>query len=199
MSSQLPSGVVTFLLTDVESSTALWRDVPGAAALMARQDELIGQAVAAHGGVRPKDQGEGDSVLAAFTAPAQALAAALDSQRALAREPWPEGRGLRVRMAVTTGEAELRDPHNYGGLALIRGARLRSLAHGGQVLVSDATAALVGERLPNGASLLELEAIALAGFERPERLHLLCHAELPRPQRVCAARSRWRYRLGRPR
>ena len=179
MTSELPTGVVTFLMTDVESSTALWRDAPGAAALMARQAELIDEAIAKHGGVRPADQGEGDSALAAFARPAAALAAALDAQRALAAEPWPEGRAVRVRMALHSGEAELRDARNYGGLALIRCARLRALAHGGQVLVSEAMAALAGERLPPGASLLELETVTLAGFERPERAHQLLHPDLP--------------------
>jgi predicted ATPase/class 3 adenylate cyclase/DNA-binding CsgD family transcriptional regulator len=175
----LPTGVVTFLMTDVESSTALWRDSPHAAAAMARQAELIGDAIAKHGGARPVDQGEGDSALAAFARPGDALAAACDAQRGLAAESWPEGAAIRVRMAVHTGEAELRDERNYGGLALIRCARLRGLANGGQVLVSDATAALAGERLPEGAALLELETVTLAGFERPQRVHQLCHPELP--------------------
>src|SRR5262249_36440244 len=162
---------VTFLMTDVEASTSLWRAAQGAAALMARQAELIGEAVAKHGGVRPADQGEGDSPLAAFARPPAALAAALGAQRGRPARPCAEGQAVRVRMAVHTGEAELRDALNYGGLALIRCARLRSLAHGGQVLVSDATAALTGERLPEGASLLELETVKLAGFELPELVH----------------------------
>ncbi len=188
MDPELPTGVVTFLMTDVEASTAIWRDSPHAAAAMARQAELIGGAVAKHGGVRPADQGEGDSALAAFARPGDALAAACDAQRALAAERWPEGAAIRVRMAVHTGEAELRDARNYGGLALIRCARLRSLANGGQVLVSDATAALAGERLPEGAALLELETVTLAGFERPQRVHQLCHPELP-PAPVSLRRS----------
>ena len=132
MESGLPLGVVTFLLTDVEASTRIWRESSRAAELMARQSELIAAAIARHGGMRPADQGEGDSLLAVFARPAAAVAAAL------AAEPWPEGESVRVRMAVHTGEAELRDERNYGGLALIRAARLRALARGGQVLVSNA-------------------------------------------------------------
>ncbi|MGH7286558.1 MAG: hypothetical protein ACREI8_00880, partial [Myxococcota bacterium] len=77
MDSGLPLGVVTFLLTDVEASTRIWRDSPRAAALMARQAELIAAAIAEHGGVKPADQGEGDSLLAVFVRPGAALAAAL--------------------------------------------------------------------------------------------------------------------------
>src|SRR5439155_140087 len=104
----LPLGVVTFLMTDVESSTRLWRESAEAAALIARQTELIAAAVARHGGVRPLEQGEGDSTVAAFARASDALAAALEAQRALAGEPWPESARVRVRMAVHTGEAELR-------------------------------------------------------------------------------------------
>ena len=180
MDRTFPTGVVTFLMSDVESSTRLWRDAPDeAAAVMARQAALLIHAIDAAGGVRPADQGEGDSVLAAFARPGDALTAALDAQRALAAEAWPEGAALRVRIAIHSGEAELRDERNYGGLALIRCARLRSLAHGGQVLVSSATANLATDRVPGGAALVELETVALAGFERPERVHQLCHPELP--------------------
>jgi predicted ATPase/class 3 adenylate cyclase/DNA-binding CsgD family transcriptional regulator len=171
--------VVTFLMTDVESSTQLWRDRPEAVQLLERQRDLVAGAIAGHGGALPADQGEGDSALAAFARPGDALAAALDAQRALAAEPWPEGARVRVRMAVHTGVAELRGEHNYGGLALIRCARLRALARGGQVLVSSATVALVGDPLPGGASLVDLETVSLADFERPERVHQLCHSALP--------------------
>ncbi len=175
----LPLGVVTFLLTDVESSTRIWRESPRAAALMARQSELIAAAIARHEGVRPADQGEGDSLFAVFVRPSAALAAALDAQRALTAEPWPEGESLRVRMAVHTGEAELRDERNYGGLALIRAARLRALARGGQVLVSNATVALAGERLLDGISFADLGSVLLPGLAQPERVSQLCHPELP--------------------
>jgi hypothetical protein len=82
-------------------------------------------------------------------------------------------------MAVHTGEAELRDERNYGGLALIRCARLRALAGGGQVLVSSTAVALAHERLPDGLRLVELDAIPIADFAGPERVHQLCHPELP--------------------
>jgi len=174
-----PIGVVTFLVTDVVASTRLWRESPLAGAALARQAELIAAAVGRHGGVRPPDQGEGDSSLAAFARPADALAAALDAQRSLAAEPWPDAAEVSVRMAVHTGDAQLRDGGNYGGLAIIRAARIRALAHGGQILVSSATAALAEDALPEGASLVEVGSAALPGFARPERLHELSHGDLP--------------------
>ena len=106
----LPSGTVTFLLTDVEGSTRLWEREPVvAAAVIARHRELIGIAVDAHGGGRPLEQGEGDNVVAVFARATDAVRAAAASQRALGAEPWPEGGEVRVRMAVHTGEAEVRE------------------------------------------------------------------------------------------
>src|SRR5437867_8623221 len=175
----LPLGVVTFLMTDVESSTRLWRESAEAAALIARQTELIAAAVARHGGVRPLEQGEGDSTVAAFARASDALAAALEAQRAPAGEPWPESARVRVRMAVYTGEAELRGAGTYGGSAIIRCARLRSLAHGGQVLVSTATREVVGDGLPSDAMLVALGTVQLKGFDRSEHVHQLCHPDLP--------------------
>jgi len=179
--SSLPTGVVTFLFTDVESSTRLWRHVAEAGTLMSRQAEIIAAAIARHGGVRPLEQGEGDSLVAAFDRASNALAAALDAQRALAAEPWPDGAAVRVRMALHTGEAELRDAHNYGGTAIIRGARLRSLARGGQVVVSSTTVELVRDSLPAGATVVDLGSFALKGFDRPEHVHQLCHPDLDAP------------------
>jgi predicted ATPase/class 3 adenylate cyclase/DNA-binding CsgD family transcriptional regulator len=172
-------GVVTFLLTDVVASTRLWRESPLAGRTVARQAELIAAAIAQHRGVRPPDQGEGDSTLAVFSRPGDALSAALDAQREIARERWPDGAQVSVRMAVHSGEAEVRDGGNYGGLAIIRAARIRALAHGGQILVSSATVALAQDTLPEGASLAELGSVSLRGFERPERVHQLSHADLP--------------------
>ena len=106
-----------------------------------RHYALLDEAIAAHAGVRPVEQGEGDSVVGAFSRASDAVAAAVDAQRALAEEPWPDGVRLRVRMAIHTGEAQLRDEGNYFGQAVIRCARLRAIGHGGQVLVSEATAA----------------------------------------------------------
>ncbi|MGH3836607.1 MAG: adenylate/guanylate cyclase domain-containing protein, partial [Pseudonocardiaceae bacterium] len=134
---RLPVGTVTFMLTDVEGSTRLWEsvaEVMGAA--VARHYELLDEAIARHGGVRPLEQGEGDSVVAAFTRASDALAAALDVQRVFHSEGWPEGASLRLRIALHTAEAQLRDEGNYFGRAVNRCARLRAIAHGGQVVLS---------------------------------------------------------------
>jgi predicted ATPase len=149
------------------------------AVAVARHYELLDAAVAAHRGVRPVEQGEGDSVVAAFSLASDAIAAALDAQRALTSEAWPMATPVRVRMAVHTGEAELRDRGNYFGTAVIRCARLRALAHGGQVLVSAATADLVADRLPTGAWLVDRGAQRLKDLSRPERVWELCHPDLP--------------------
>jgi len=119
----VPTGTATFLLTDVEGSTRLWeaRHAEMGRAV-ARHDEILDDAVAATGGVRPVEQGEGDSALAALSTAADAVRAALDAQRQLRAElEW-----LPVRMAVHTGDAELRGEGNHVGQAIIRGARLRS-------------------------------------------------------------------------
>ena len=112
---------------------------------MPRHYEILDEAIALHGGVRPVEQGEGDSIVAAFSRASDAVAAAVTAQRMLQAEPWPGGVELAVRMAVHTGEAQLRDEGNYFGLSVIRCARLRSCGHGGQVLVSNVTAGLVAD------------------------------------------------------
>src|SRR4029077_1613841 len=102
----LPTGTVAFLLTDVEGSTQRWEAEPDAmAAAMERHDAVLDAAVSAHGGVRPLAQGEGDSVVAAFSRASDAVLAAAEAQRGLAAELWPTSTPLLVRMAVHAGEA----------------------------------------------------------------------------------------------
>jgi predicted ATPase/class 3 adenylate cyclase/DNA-binding CsgD family transcriptional regulator len=176
----VPAGTVTFLLTDVEGSTRLWEHAPSAMPqAIARHYEILDEAIARHGGVRPVEQGEGDSVVAAFTRARDAVAAALDVQRALVAEDWPAGAELRVRMALHTGDAQLRDEGNYFGGAVNRCARLRAVAHGGQVLLSGATAELVADHLPAGAELVNLGVHRLRDLGRAERVFALGHPDLP--------------------
>jgi class 3 adenylate cyclase len=147
----LPEGVVTFLLTDVEGSSRLWEQDPEAMrAALAVHDGLVERAVAATGGVRPVEQGEGDSVVVAFGQASWALACALELQRGLHAAKWPTGCELRARVALHSGEALLRDPRNYVGPTLNRCARLRAVAHGGQTLVSRATYELAADSLSDG-------------------------------------------------
>lgn len=155
----VPAGTVTCLLTDIEGSARLWANAQTAMPeAIARHYEILDEAIARHGGVRPVEQGEGDSVVGVFTRARDAVAAALDAQRGVLAEEWPIGAELRVRMALHTGEAQLGDEGNYFGAAVIRCARLRAVAHGGQVLLSSATAELVADHLPDDAEIVNLGA-----------------------------------------
>lgn len=175
----VPDGTVTFLLTDVEGSTRRWDAEPEAmAAAVDRHYQLLGEVVAAHGGIRPEEQGEGDSIVAVFTRPSAAVAAALDAQRRLGAEPWATASPLEVRMALHTGEATRRGAGNYVGAAIIRTARLRAIAHGGQVLVSSATRDLVVDELSADTELLDLGSHRLKDLARPEHVWQLSHPEL---------------------
>ncbi len=179
MTSALPTGTVTFLLTDIEGSTRLWEaGAEEMASSVARHYELLGAAIVLHGGVRPVEQGEGDSVVGAFSKASDALAAALDAQLAFAEEPWPAGGEVRVRMALHTGEVRLRDAGNYFGPTIIRCARMRAIGHGGQTLVSDATRDLVVDVLSDGAELRDLGLHRLKDLGRAERIWQLVHPEL---------------------
>jgi predicted ATPase/class 3 adenylate cyclase/DNA-binding CsgD family transcriptional regulator len=174
----LPVGTVTFLLTDIEASTRQWEDRADAmGAAVARHYEILSEAIAGNGGVRPVEQGEGDSVVGAFARPSDAVAAALEAQRALLAEDFVVP--MRVRIAVHTGQAQLRDEGNYFGQAVNRCARLRSIAHGGQVLLSRATRDLVVDFLPEDITLEDLGAHRLRDLARPEHVYQLCHPDLP--------------------
>ncbi|MGH3990667.1 MAG: hypothetical protein ACRDTZ_25620, partial [Pseudonocardiaceae bacterium] len=101
--SNLPVGTVTFMLTDVEGSAGRWEAAPEAmSAAVGRRYELLDAAIALHGGARPLKQGEGDTVVVAFTRASDALGAALDIQRAFYSERWPAGTSLKLRIALHT-------------------------------------------------------------------------------------------------
>jgi class 3 adenylate cyclase len=126
----LPSGTVTFLLTDVEGSTALWEDAPEAMRIaLAAHDALFERAVHQQRGIHIRPRGEGDSRFAVFASAPDAVAAALAIQRAFQAENWQTSRPLSVRIGLHSGEAELRDGDYYGS-AVNRCARLRNLGHG---------------------------------------------------------------------
>jgi predicted ATPase/class 3 adenylate cyclase len=176
---ELPSGTPTFLLTDVEGSTTLWeRDPEAMRASLARHDALVTAGVERHDGAVVKSRGEGDSFFAVFGRATDAVMAACALQRALLAEPWPTTEPLRVRMALHTGEAELR-AGDYYGAAVNRCARLRASGHGGQVLLSGVTAELVREALPPGVSLQGLGEHRLPDLVRPERIFQVVSRDLP--------------------
>ena len=172
VSGLLPTGTVTLLLADVEGSTRLWETQPDQmTAAMARMNGTVSETIATHGGVRPVEQGEGDSFVAAFARASDAVACALDLQRA----PLAP---IRLRIGVHTGEIQLRDEGNYAGPTINRTARLRDLGHGGQTLLSGVTEALVLDRLPADAWLTDLGSHPLRDLPRPERVTQLCHPDL---------------------
>src|SRR3954447_3748299 len=176
---ELPTGTLTFLLTDVEGSTALWEVAPNAMHVaLARHDSVFDDAVRRRGGVHVRPRGEGDSRFAVFSSASDAVAAAIAVQRAFAAEPWPTPRPIAVRMGVHTGEAELRDGDYYGP-AVNRCARLRGIGHGGQILVSEATAELARGALPAATDFRDLGEHRLKGLRRPERVFQILHSELP--------------------
>ncbi len=180
LTAYLPVGTVTFLLTDVEGSTFLWESASEAmGAAIRRHYQLLDASITVHGGVRPQEQGEGDSVVAAFARASDALAAALDIQCAFYAERWPEGASLKLRIALHTAEAQLRDQVNYFGPAVNRCARLRAAAHGGQVVLSETTRDLAADRLPDGAELADLGVHRLRDLGRPEHVFGLVHPDLP--------------------
>jgi predicted ATPase/class 3 adenylate cyclase/DNA-binding CsgD family transcriptional regulator len=172
VSGLVPTGTVTLLLADVEGSTRLWETQPDEmTAAIVRLNQAVSDIIAAHDGVRPVEQGEGDSFVAAFSRASDAVAAALALQRA----PLAP---IRLRIGVHSGEVQLRDEGNYAGPTINRTARLRDLGHGGQTLLSGATEALVLDGLPSGAWLTELGTHALRDLPRPERVTQLCHPDL---------------------
>jgi predicted ATPase/class 3 adenylate cyclase/DNA-binding CsgD family transcriptional regulator len=172
VSGLLPTGTVTLLLADVEGSTRLWETQPAAmTAAIVRFNQVVCDVVAAHDGMRPVEQGEGDSFVAAFARASDAVAAAVELQRA----PLAP---IRLRIGVHTGEVQLRDEGNYAGPTINRTARLRDLGHGGQTVLSGATEPLVVDRLPEGAWLTDLGTHPLRDLPRPERVVQLCHPDL---------------------
>jgi predicted ATPase/class 3 adenylate cyclase len=175
--SPLPGGTVTFLFTDIEGSTRLLRRIGDRyAVVLERHRELLRGAVASHGGAEVDC--EGDGLFFAFGGAKSAVAACIAGQRALLTEPWPSDVAVRVRMGLHTGEAT---PLNgrYVALAVHQAARVASAAHGGQVLVSDATAAAVTEALP-ASSMQQVGAYRLKDFDTPVMLFQVCHPDLPR-------------------
>ena len=160
------------LLADVEGSTRLWQTQPEEMTnAVARLDVTLADLLAAHGGVRPVEQGEGDSFVVAFARASDAVSCALALQRA-ALAP------IRLRIGVHTGQVQLRDEGNYIGPTINRTARLRDLAHGGQTVLSGATEQLVADWLPADAWLTDLGTHELRDLPRPERVTQLCHADL---------------------
>jgi predicted ATPase/class 3 adenylate cyclase len=174
---RLPTGTVTFLFTDIEGSTRLLQELGDRyAAVRDEHAAIVRRAIGEGGGVEVST--EGDSFFAAFPGAAGAVRAAVAAQRGLAGHDWPAGFPVRVRMGMHTGEGVLGGD-NYVGIDVNRAARIAAAGHGGQVIVSDATRALVAGALPAGVSLRDLGEHRLKDIALPVRLHDLVIEGLP--------------------
>src|SRR5438105_2696417 len=171
---ELPSGTVTFVFTDIEGSTALLKRLGDRyAGVLDEHRRLLRAAFEAAGG-REVDT-EGDAFFVAFPRAADAVTAAAAAQRSLAEQPWPDGTALRVRMGIHTGEPTLAGDR-YVGLDVHRGARICAAGHGGQVVVSQTTRDLVAEDV----RLEDLGEHRLKDLTEPQHLYQLVVDGLPR-------------------
>ncbi len=168
-----PSGLVTFLFTDIEGSTRLWEADPDAMSeAVPIHDGLIRQAVAAHGGYVFATGG--DSFCAAFAHPDEGLAAAIEAQLALVHHPWPAQAVIRVRMAIHAGTASEREGDYFGSVPN-RCARLLGVGNGGQILMSEAVHMLLREKPGDQVSFRDLGEHRLRDLAAPERVYAVVH------------------------
>jgi len=176
MSASLPSGTVTFVFTDIEGSTRLFQRFGDAyRGLLADHNRILRAAFTASGGVEVKT--EGDAFFVAFGSATDAVTACLEAQRGLAAHAWPKDGVVRVRIGIHTGEATPIG-HDYVALVVHEAARVASAGHGGQTVVSEATAAVTAT-LPKGSRLSDLGEHRLKDLHRPLRLYQLDHDDLP--------------------
>jgi class 3 adenylate cyclase len=175
--SNLPTGTLTVLHSDIENSTALTlylrEQYPG---VLATHRTLLRSAFMAYDGWEVDAQG--DAFFAVFPRATQAVAAAVQIQHVLVAAPWPPGGVVRVRIGMHTGEP-IRTMEGYTGLDVIRAARIKEAGHGGQVLLSASTAAIVQDALLDDLSLQDLGTHRLKGLPRPERIFQLIIPGLP--------------------
>lgn len=175
----LPKGTLTFMLTDLVGSTRAWESAPAAMReAMAGHDRIVEQCLRQHHGTEVPSGRAGDSILAVFPRAVDAAECAIAMQRDFAAERWPPGVDLEIRVALHSGEAELREGQ-YHGQVLNRCARLLATCHGGQVLLTRATEQLLVDELPPSAELRDLGHHRLKDLARPEHVFELADAERP--------------------
>jgi class 3 adenylate cyclase len=173
---RIPTGTVTFLFTDVEASTRRWEDHPSEMkGAMASHDDIVRSSIEDNAGHIFTTAG--DAFCAAFSSPHDAVDAAVDAQVKLESEAWGAVAPFRVRMALHTGNADERDG-DYFGPPLNRCARLLATGHGGQIIVSSATAQLLRGEAPDGVVLEDLGAHELKDLDIPEHVFQVCHTDL---------------------
>ena len=164
----LPSGTVTFVFSDIEGSTALLKRLGERYdGVLSDHRRLMRESFAERGGVEIDTQG--DAFFFAFSRARDAVAAAVETQRAHAAHDWPDDGAVRVRMGLHTGEPAVGS-EGYLGLDVVRAARLCTAGKGGHVLLSDTTRALVGASLPDGVSIFPLGERRLKDIDEPERV-----------------------------
>ncbi|MFI5261075.1 MAG: adenylate/guanylate cyclase domain-containing protein [Candidatus Limnocylindrales bacterium] len=175
----LPTGTVTFLFTDIEGSTRLVERLgtAGYSPLLEAHQAIVRAVLAETDGVEIKT--EGDSFFVVFRSARAAVEAAATIQRELAAHTWPPDAAVRVRMGLHTGEGVIARDTDYVGLDVHRAARIASAGHGGQVLISETTHALVTTDLPDGVTSRDLGEHRLKDLSRPERIRQLVIAGLP--------------------
>jgi class 3 adenylate cyclase len=150
----LPGGTVTFLFTDIEGSTRLLQQLGDQYGDVVRDHrQLLREHLGAKGGTEVDTQG--DAFFYSFPRARDAVAGAVAAQRSLSAHDWPDGAEVRVRMGLHTGEPSVGD-EGYLGLDVVRAARICSAGHGGQILLSETTRALLGNYLPGGVSVVDL-------------------------------------------
>jgi class 3 adenylate cyclase len=178
----LPSGTVTFVFSDVEGSTGLLKRLGEQYGdVISEHRRLVRETFGAHDGVEIDTQG--DSFFYAFARARDAVAAAVDAQRAHAEQAWPDGEQVRVRMGLHTGEPAV-GAEGYLGVDVVRAARLAATGRGGSVLLSETTRALLGSSLPDGVSVHALGERRLKDIDEPERIFELAidGVEQPEPE-----------------
>jgi class 3 adenylate cyclase len=174
---ELPTGTVTFMFTDIEGSTRLLQSLGDRyRSVLAEHAGLLRQALATHHGIEVST--EGDAFFAVFRSPVDAVSAAVGAQRALAGYAWQGEAPVRVRMGLHTGEGVLGGD-DYAGIDVNRAARIAAAGHGGQVLLSEATRGLITRTLPDGVELRDLGVHRLKDLDTPEHLFQLDIAGLP--------------------
>ncbi|MGH2401637.1 MAG: adenylate/guanylate cyclase domain-containing protein [Candidatus Limnocylindria bacterium] len=168
----LPSGTVTFVFSDIEGSTALLKQLGDEryADVLATHRRIVRETFGAHHGQEIDTQG--DAFFYSFPRARDAVAAAVEVQRAHEHEAWPEGVSVRMRLGLHTGEPAIGD-EGYTGLDVVRASRIAAVGRGGQVLLSETTRAIVAGDLPDGVELRSLGDQRLRDIDRPEPLHEL--------------------------
>jgi class 3 adenylate cyclase len=174
---ELPSGTVTFVFTDIENSTEHLKRLGDAyAEVLSVHRRIVRDSFGARDGVEIDTQG--DAFFYAFSRARDAVAAAVDAQRAHASAEWPGETAIRVRIGLHTGEPAVHE-EGYVGLDVVRAARICTLGRGGQILLSETTRALLGAGLPDGVSVFPLGQRNLRGIDEPERVFEIAIEGLP--------------------